>query len=391
MKCTVKENARYCLMAFFVFVFFFFGCKTVPESESENESYEFTYADYKIQPASYKIPGDGKDNFTIAVLPDIQNYTRKKSQKDKNKKCSMNNYTLLYDQVDYVAKNTIAQGGPIVFAVFLGDMVQCLGRTTCEWVYANNAVKKLDSLIPYSVIIGNHDYDKKVEDKEQNKDFLVGTKKFEKYFGPKSKHFAGKEWYKGHSPDNLASCIVFNAGEKQILYIGLSFEPSDEELKWGQEQINKYHDIPVIVATHGYLDSRGNFIGLVNHNPVEGNSAQDVYEKFIYPNKNIFLVLCGHAFNGIKGEARRADKNIAGYTVYSLLSNYQERMDYYRVAGFSGSPEKSGDGFFRLMNFDVKKKKIYVQTYSTAFDCFETDEDSEFVLDISDFSKRFGW
>lgn len=366
---------------------FILSCKTV----AKQEVFEFTYDDYKIQPASYKIPGDGNNTFTIAVLPDIQNYTHNKLQHDNNKNYPMNNYTLLYDQVDYVATNSVANGGPIIFAVFLGDLVAKRGSKKCEWTYADSGISKLDSIIPFGVIIGNHDYDKLKEDKKTGGEFLVGTKKFEKYFGPKSKHFANKTWYKDHSPDNLASCIIFNAGNKEILFIGFSFEPSDEELEWGQTQIDKYKNLPTIVATHGYLTLSGEFLGLKNHKPEEGNSSRDVFEKFIKPNKNIFLVLCGHEFSGIQGEARRTDKNDWGYTVYSLLSNYQNRMDYFRIAGFEGNPQQSGDGFFRLMNFDIKAKKIYVQTYSTAFDCFEIDSDSEFELDISDFSKRFGW
>jgi hypothetical protein len=42
------------------------------------------------------------------------------------------------------------------------------------------------------------------------------------------------------------------------------------------------------------------------------------------------------------------------------------------------------------MNFDMKRKIINVQTYSTEFNTFEIDADSDFSLDIDwDWNERF--
>ena len=123
------------------------------------------------------------------------------------------------------------------------------------------------------------------------------------------------------------------------------------------------------------------------HKENEGNTASSVYKKLIKPNKNIFLVLCGHTFEGPVGEGMRVDINDAGYMVYSILSNYQGRADICKVYGIEPM-EECGDGFLRLMTFDFNRKICHIQTYSTEFKTFEVDADSDFFIDF-DWEGRF--
>jgi hypothetical protein len=106
----------------------------------------------------------------------------------------------------------------------------------------------------------------------------------------------------------------------------------------------------------------------LNGSPSGWNSADQVFTKLIYPNPQIFLVLCGHSWTstssatttggpgiaGIsKGEYVRIDNNIAGNPVYQVLSDYQGNT----VLGSAG-----GDGWYRFMQFDLTANSIHFYT-----------------------------
>lgn len=179
------------------------------------------------------------------------------------------------------------------------------------------------------------------------------------------------------------------------MILGLEFEPSDQAIAWAQSVIDSYPNLPCIVVTHGFLSSQkikvsGNnyFITwLDHHNAGEGNTGSSVFKKLIKPNKSIFLVLCGHTFQGPGGEGIRVDINDAGYKVYSILSNYQGRADISRAYGIDPATE-IGDGFLRFMTFDLNRKICHIKTYSTEFKTFEMDADSDFFIDL-DWNGRF--
>ena len=63
-------------------------------------------------------------------------------------------------------------------------------------------------------------------------------------------------------------------------------------------------------------------------------------------------------------------------------SNVQERNNVDGNKGFLG------DGWMRLLEFDIENDCIHVKTYSTEFNEYELDENSDFIIDI-DFEKRF--
>jgi hypothetical protein len=80
-------------------------------------------------------------------------------------------------------------------------------------------------------------------------------------------------------------------------------------------------------------------------------------------NPNLFLMLCGHVS---PPEGQRQD-TFNGRTVYSLLSDYQTRVN-------------GGNGWLRIMEFSPANNVIRVKTYSPWLNQFETDADSQFNL-----------
>ena len=131
----------------------------------------------------------------------------------------------------------------------------------------------------------------------------------------------------------MNSYAIYKSQEIELLFIGLELEPSAQALDWAQKVIDENKNIPTIIVTHEYINVRYDSLNLgnaaftnYNYRKLEGsnyNTTEEVYNKFISKNNQVFLVLCGHAFKGKHGEGVRTDINDYGNKVYSLLQDYQ--------------------------------------------------------------------
>ena len=91
-----------------------------------------------------------------------------------------------------------------------------------------------------------------------------------------------------------------------------------------------------------------------------------MWRKLIEPHANqIFLVLSGHHF--WENEAR-ITSSVDGNFVHQLLSDYQDRSN-------------GGNGWLRIIEFSPKIDEISIKTYSPYLNKFETDSNSQFMLD----------
>ena len=339
---------------------------------------------------------DNSNSFTLVAIPDTQGYADYFAQIKHNKNYPCNQYEMNDRQMQFIARNSIKNGGDFACAVHLGDFVNEGAWYKYEWKLADQALSYLNDQIPLINVIGNHDYDNLYQVVAGYAKWLKGQRTYNKYFGPKSKYFKNKEFFGGSTKDGLNTWITFNAAGKTFLVIGLELEPSDNALIWAQEVINAHPDLPVIIATHSYInlgkESNGNATFTGHKYRENGNAASDVHTRFVLKNKNIFMVLCGHVSSGDDGENRRIDINEAGYPVYTLLSNFQTRKSILkeRFPEYTGKIRYCGDGWLRLMKFDFDENTIHVQTYSTEYNRYETDADSDFILPINwDWQERF--
>jgi len=197
----------------------------------------------------------------------------------------------------------------------------------------------------------------------------------------------------GRDRPSLSSFQIFKAGGKDFLHFALQMEPSDEALNWAQGVINAHPRYPVIISTHSYISppslnddnpplltpatrneasylttTPGTCSGAPQGSTSPGgcNSAQQVWDKFIKGNDQIFMVLCGHSWisadDGVsKGENIRIDNNLSGHPVYQVLSDFQGN-----TVGADGvvDSDPGGEGWIRFMEFDMKAGTIHFRTYS---------------------------
>jgi hypothetical protein len=283
--------------------------------------------------------------FTLIVLPDTQKYTE--SYPDT-----------FCVQTDWIVKNKEKMN--IKFVSQLGDIVENGGKFKNEWETASRCMGKLDGVVPYGLVPGNHDMEK-----ENSK--RSGYASYNSNF-PISR-FANYPWYKAHYKENQNNAELVSSHGVDLLFINLEPEPSDAVLYWAELVAKQYPDAYAIVTTHKYLpDGKSDKRDTTVRYGRNGNSGQEVWEKLVSKQCNIKMVLSGH-YHLSDGEKRIQGINKCGYRVEEIMQDYQGR-------------EFGGNGKLRIYTFVPEEKRILVSTYSPLTNTFEKDADSLFELKL---------
>ncbi|MCG8450506.1 MAG: DNRLRE domain-containing protein [Pirellulales bacterium] len=293
--------------------------------------------------------------FTVVALPDTQNYVNNAS-----------NAPLFTQQTQWIADQIQTAGNPrnIQFVTHLGDLVS-EGNNLTQWQRADASMDVLDGVVEYSVLPGNHDYNS-----TGNKS--TGTVNYVNNFGPL--RFAGESWYGGADPSGNNSYQTFSAGGFDFIHLALEWQPSSNvpfrdpsPIEWAQSVIDANPNTPVILSTHEYVDD----------NPVGRSGAGEaLWNQLVRHNDQIFMVLNGHFHSAAvptnDGEYHQVSMNDANRPVFEVLQDYQ---DY----------PNGGNGWLRLINFDIPNDTIEFETYSPVLDQFQT----ETVAQVGQFASQF--
>lgn len=308
-------------------------------------------------------PATERTSFTVALLPDTQNYSDTREYRDKQGRRAKRGWDYVYvAQTQWIRDR--AKQDNIKFAIHLGDIVQHAGRED-EWQNADRAHRILDGTVPYSVVPGNHDLDHKVTRDEKGikiSKLTWGTRLYNKYFPPS--RFKNRPWYGGHmGEDNTNNYCFFEGGGMKFMVLSLEFAPRDKTLEWASKIVRSHKDRRVIVATHYYLRPEGR----PHENKVyglNGNVGDNLWNKFVRKHENIFMVVCGH----VLGVNHQTSVNDAGKTVHEILCDYQ---------GFPNG----GDGWLQTLRFEPAENKIHVVAYSPKLEKYNTEPKHTYTLD----------
>jgi hypothetical protein len=297
---------------------------TVSVSDPDGDSMDVTFYG--------RVTGGQSESFTIIVLPDTQYYAS--SYPD-----------IFTSQTEWIVNQKNNKN--IVFVTHEGDIVNTATSTT-QWQNANTSMSVLDGKVPYNTVLGNHDHDGRT---------TTGSTEYYNTYFPVSR-FANEPWWGGSYNDNDNNYQLLTIGGEEFIFLSLDFCPSNDEVQWANDTLKAYSSRKAVLTTHAYLSASAN-------RDVHGaGNTEYLWTDLIRHHPNLHLVLCGH----VLGEARRTDDNLAGNPVHQILADYQGR-------------DNGGNGWLRILEFVPAENKIYVKTYSPYLDQYETDVDSEFVLD----------
>ena len=303
----------------------------------------------------------------IALVPDIQRYSGLAA-----------NSHILDQQIQRLVDNIESED--IRFITQLGDVVHSRGgdiEIPQQWQRTSRVFEMLDKAgVPFSVAYGNHDFDARGE---SGGSAVLAQENFG------ASRYQKADWFGGSSPDGFSFYQFFQIEDQPILHINLKFSPDLATLKWAEELVQQ-HNIPTMISTHAYLTDAGGARGgegevSAGREPI----GEVIWQYLVSRNDQIFIVFGGHNHAGANvlvpgeysedGEYHQTSINAEGREVYEFLSNYQ---DY----------PNGGDGWLQLVRFDIDSRKLSVRTYSTLYDKFQTDAQSQFTLDI-DFRERW--
>ncbi len=296
--------------------------------------------------------------FTLAVLPDTQIYAE--------------SYPHIFTaQTQWIADNKDRLN--IAFVLHSGDVTN--GNAPYHWENARSSMTILEKVVPYAIVIGNHDMG-------INGDCSVRESLFSRYF-PVSSYQSLLTFGNTFESGVMNNCFhLFDTGGVGWLLLTLDYLPGNQVLEWAREILESYPYRRVIVLTHAHVYSDNSLFGSkTDHNWTpedygisrsQGgvNSPIQVWENLLRHFSNISLVFNGHfTGNGVSsqdGAARVIGISKGGNRVLQMLANYQH------------IPE-GGSGFMRLAVCNPSEGTVSVSTYSPYLDTYLTDSDNQFT------------
>ncbi|MEV4178873.1 metallophosphoesterase [Nonomuraea sp. NPDC049709] len=249
-------------------------------------------------------------------------------------------------------------------------------QVTGEFEVSSKQQRVLDDAgIPNGVIAGNHDNQSGTENGPEAI--------YNKYYGPTRYQDVSQGWqhakYGGpwKEGDNQNHYDLFSAGGLDFVVVGLSYGVTREEAEWADSVFKKFPNRNGILLSHDYLvpstnpDGRG-----------AGFAAPDgsmLYKTVVEKNPNVFLILAGHE-HGV-GTNVKPKVGQVGNGVVELLADYQfytvsaDRLGLTEIGGYRPEDQlQFGASFFRLLQFDVKRAELSVDTYSPLLNDFGANE-----------------
>lgn len=249
-----------------------------------------------------------------------------------------------------------------------------------EFRVASKAMARLDGVVPYGVLPGNHDnlwnLGSQVDPNAHRNNHQI----YNQHFGPQ--RFRDRPYWGGSftPTDNSANYQLTEIAGAKFLFLNIGYNPTPAMLSWAEGVLRKHPHHNAVIGTHYYLDENGQ---RAPRRPVDlmAGSGDEVFHRLVVPFENVFLVLTGH----IHAQATKIDHKIGrtGRTVVQLLADYQS----FEVGGDKRT------GFQRLLQFDIDSQTMAVTTHSpvlNSFDVHKYDPDrrygprhGEFVQKVS--------
>jgi len=261
--------------------------------------------------------------FTFAFVGDIQIVTRLNPEKVDTI------YQWIVDNKE--VKN-------IQFVAGLGDITD--KNDDFEWEAAINAIQKLDGVVPYSLIRGNHD------------DPYLYTRNvsYDSYM---------------NQLDGMYNDVVLNSyktvtvGTLKYLFLNLDHGPSDEVLAWACQIVEAHPEHNVIITTHGYIDEQGLLLTVgtapsLAPSVTSGiNDATAIWNHLVRKYENIVMVVCGHMGDAPEGACFEVEGD-NGNKIQHVLINSQHLDRYYKKSGIVS-----------LFHFSADGTQVQVENYAT--------------------------
>ena len=304
---------------------------------------------------------DGGWDYSFAIIPDIQAMTHNK-----------------HDNLRMLSQWLIdnKESHNIQFVQYLGDLGECQyadeskrDHVIDEWNYMADKIHMLDNKVPYSVVLGNHDYDDWCR---TNRNTTMFDKHFKHEQMKNLPGFGGV--FKEGEMDNSYMLINVPGTDIQYLIFSLEHTPRYTVLNWMDRIISEHPNARVIYSSHALVFPDGNFVSGAdlpnpNSHSISSYSQVEIWDKIARKHPNIFMNFSGHY--GCDAVVTRTDIGDHGNKVYSTLVDFQ------------GAMLTSKMNTFLLIKVDEDTKLMSFCAYSPEMDaCY--NEQNQWVFSFAD-------
>ncbi|KQZ67130.1 metallophosphoesterase [Nocardioides sp. Root151] len=232
-----------------------------------------------------------------------------------------------------------------------------------------------DAGVANGVIAGNHDNQSGREDGPEAI--------YNQYYGPGRYEESATRWKNGSyggpwkAGDNQNHFDLFSAGGQDFVVVGLSYGVTREEAEWADAVFKRYADRNAILLSHDYLKPSTKPDG--RDGTFSAPDGSLLYNTLVLDNPNVFLILAGHE-HGVATNVK-PDVGVVGNNVVELLADYQfyetpaSMLGLDEIGGYQ--PDQGlrfGASYFRMLQFDVDRGEMSVDTYSPLLDDFGATE-----------------
>ena len=167
----------------------------------------------------------------------------------------------------------------IQYVFGLGDITD--SSSSAEWDVASSNIFKMNGIIPYSAVRGNHD--------------TIAS--YNAIFAANAEYMSQFDGF--YSQSNVSNSYrAINIYGVDYLMLTLDYGASDSVLEWAADIIESYPNHKVIITTHAYLYRDGTTLdqGDVCPPATNGgyNNGDHMWDKLISQHENICLVISGH-------------------------------------------------------------------------------------------------
>ncbi|MFD4958108.1 metallophosphoesterase [Microbacterium sp. NPDC058389] len=326
-------------------------------------------------PASY--------DFSIAHFTDTQYLSEGATEQETEAERAI--WEKAYGDITrWIASN--ADDRRIEYVAHTGDIIENNIRTpadeammrevTGEFEVSSRQQEILDAAgVPNQVIAGNHDNRSGTEDGP--------GAMYNQYFGPDRYAALDDTWenaeYGGpwREGDNQNNYTLFSAGGLDFVSVGLSYGVTWEEAAWANSIFQRYPERNGILLSHDYLAASTQRDG--RDAPYAAPDGSMLFKTVVEKNPNVFLILAGHV-HGV-GTNVKPQVGQVGHGVVELLADYQNYtvsaadLGLTDIGGYApGDQLRFGASYLRLLQFDVDRGEMIVDTYSPFLDDFGSDE-----------------
>lgn len=290
--------------------------------------------------------------YSFAIIGDTQTLTYKYPEQ-------------LHNIYDFILDNKDKKKIAHVFG--LGDITD--RNTDEEWALAKEQIGRLDGVVDYSMVRGNHD----------------GTAKFNATFGPDSGS-AYTNQYEGYC-EEIGTGInntyrFFTVGDIDYLVLNLDYGAADVVLEWADKIIAAHPNHNVIINTHAYLTTDGTTLDANDKttptNAGYENNGETMWQKVFSKHSNVVMVLSGHITSDYIVMTQATGEN--GNKVSQFLIDPQ---------GLDGRNGDDGLGMVAMLYFSEDGRNVQVEYYSTIKQKYYLKENT-FTFTMDKVDPRYG-